>query len=86
MFPYSWHNSPSPPDPNQELPSSQQAKNDIEFLLSILPGWSLDPDPGLVQPGHTLGEELKIAYLVKEIKARWFPPPPPEAIEEGLIG
>lgn len=69
------------PQGGDSLPSSEDAKIDIEFLLSLMPGWALDPDPSLVYPGHTLKYEIEVADRVKEIKGRWFPPDPPPYTE-----
>ena len=69
------------PSSGDSLPSSEDAKIDIEFLLTLVPGWARSPIQGLVLPGHTFEFELDIAARVKEIKTRWFPPEPPEVTE-----
>lgn len=63
--------------------SLYDAKDDLAYLLALVPGWALNPDLGLVQPGHTIQYELDVAARVKSIKNRWFPEidPPVEPME-----
>jgi len=68
MFPYSTSSSSDP---------CEEAIQVIKFLLTLIPGWVRNPDPFLVQPGHTIEYENEVARRVKEIEDKYNPPPPP---------